>query len=194
MKKIYLNIILVFFLSFIALNFIIELNNSTKVTVPENSVPNLDINCYYSKNQIISFFGEYGIKVVDIVKYSENRDCTGKVIGSNLTPGQSLKEISRVFITTHTSFYNLYFSYPLLNSIIFGVFLIFLISNMKSKLSVLIFVFLLSLLNFNSFLISSYRHNEPTSRLFQFQEFNMENHKDYTDPKYFVRELKVKND
>ena len=57
--------------------------------VPNNSsVPNLDSNCYYTKNQIIRSL-MMNIDVVDIVQYSENKKCTGRVVGSNLVPGKS---------------------------------------------------------------------------------------------------------
>jgi len=50
------------------------------------------------------------------------------------------------------------------------------------------------LLNFNSFLISSYRHNTDGSRIMQFKEFDFENHKTFSDPQYHLQKFKENND
>jgi len=189
MQKILYKSLLIFLLVFITLNFALEFNKQFNVDIAENVVPNLDSNCYYSKNQIINFFNDKNIGVTDIVKYSENSKCAGKVIGSNLEPGKNLNDIEKIFIISNTSFYNIYFSYSLLASASIAFLLIYLLLNFNNKKIIFSFIVLITILNFNSFLISSYRHNSPSSRLIQFQEFNFDNYKEYSDPKYFLKEF-----
>ena len=122
-------------------------------------VQNLDGNCYYSK-AMIDFFDDMNIEVADIVKYSHNGKCAGKVVGSNLIPGSKIDNIQRVFITTNTSAKNIYFSYPILESILLLVFITLLfVKKVNKKKLVILFLIGITYFNFNSFLISSYRHN-----------------------------------
>ena len=181
-------------LFFLFFNIGYEFYNASKVEVPNNSsVPNLDSNCYYTKNQIIRYFNNQNIDVVDIVQYSENQKCIGRVIGSNLIPGKQLDGLSKVFIISNTSFYNAYFSYNILAAISFLILIFFFISN-KSTRIVYFLIFITTLLNFNSFLISSYRHNTDGSRIIQFKEFDFNNHKTFSDPHYHLQKFRENND
>ena len=181
-------------LFFLFFNIGYEFYNASKVEVPNNSsVPNLDSNCYYTKNQIIRYFNNQNIDVVDIVQYSENKKCVGRIVGSNLIPGEKLDGLSKVFIISNTSFYNVYFSYSIWAAISFSILIITFMSN-KGIRAIYFLIFITTLLNFNSFLISSYRHNTDGSRIMQFKEFDFENHKTFSDPQYHLQKFKENND
>ncbi len=186
---------LIFFLLivFIFINIGIEVANSTYTPLEVSSLaPNIDGNCNYTKNQITSFFNSLDIRTVDIVKYSSNNECIGKAVGSNLIPGENLNDIQNVFITTNTSYKTIYFSYPIVSSIFFLILVLFFIFNYKNKL-IVVFILFCTLLNINSFLISSHRHYNSTNRVIQFSEFNFENYKIYTNPNHFIKNID-KND
>jgi len=183
------NLIIYSLIIFISVNLFYEVSNTIKTEIKSNdSVPNLDSNCYYTKNQIISFFNGLDVEVVDIVKYSHDGECAGKVIGSNLIPGNSIDANKKVFITSNVSVKSTYFSYPILESIVLIMFLFILLTkNTNKKNLILIFLVGFTYLNINSFVISSYRHNKPASRIIQNYEYSFENHLIYSDPKYFVK-------
>tara|TARA_B100000927_G_scaffold289110_1_gene285070 strand:- start:791 stop:1372 length:582 start_codon:yes stop_codon:yes gene_type:complete len=184
---------LIFFLLifFILVNVGTEVVNATYTPLEISSLaPNIDGNCYYTKNQITSFFNNLNIRIVDIVKYSSNNECVGKAIGSNLIPGENLNDIQNVFITTNTSYKTIYFSYPIVSSIFFLILILFFIFDYKEKL-IVIFILFCTLLNINSFSISSHRHNNQTNRVIQFSEFNFENYRVYTNPNHFIKNMDI---
>ena len=194
MQKITKIVLLLLVLFFLFFNIGYEFYNSSNVKVTNNSlVPKLDSNCYYTKNQIIRYFNNQNIDVADIVQYSENKNCAGRVVGSNLVPGGELDGLSKVFIISNTSFYNAYFSYNILAAISFSILIFTFISN-KATRAIYFLIFITTLLNFNSFLISSYRHNADSSRIMQFREFDFDNHKTFSDPQYHLQKFKENND
>lgn len=194
MQKKVTSSLLIIILFFLIFNSTYEFANSLKVTTPNNiSVPNMDSNCYYTKNQMINYFNNQGINVVDIVQYSEDKKCSGKVVGSNLIPGSELTDLDKVFIISNISLYNLYFSYPIFSTISMLILIVLLIINKGNKVVFLLFS-LCVILNFNSFLITSYRHNTDKSRIVQFQEFDFENHKLFSNPNYHLKEFLKEND
>ena len=189
-------LIILIVMAFVFANFLNEVTYTLNTPITNNEyVPNLDSNCYYSKSQVIGFFNDMNIEVVDIVKYSHNGSCAGKVVGSNLIPGSKIDNIQRVFITTNTSAKNIYFSYPILESILLLLFMTLLfVKKVNKKKLVIFFLIGITYLNFNSFLISSYRHNASSSRIFQFNNYSYENHLIYSDPVYFLKIFNSKND
>ena len=64
----------------------------------------------------------------------------------------------------------------------------------KGARAIYFLILITTLLNFNSFLISSYRHNNDGSRIMQFKEFDFENHKTFSDPQYHLQKFKENND
>ena len=189
-------LIILALMAFIFSNFLNEFTYTLNNPITNNEVvPNLDGNCYYSKSQVIDFFDDKNIEVVDIVKYSHNGVCTGKVVGSNLIPGNKINNNQRVFITTNISAKNIYFSYPILESILLLLFMTLLfIKKLNKKKLVILFLIGFTFLNLNSFLISSYRHNASASRIFQFNNYSYENHLLYSNPVYFLKIFKSNND
>ena len=181
-------------LFFLVFNIANEVYNSLNIEVPKNSsVPNLDSNCYYTKNQIIKYFNDRNINVVDIVQYSENKKCSGKVVGSNLISGTKIVNLNKVFIISNTSLYNFYFSYDVLAAISLLILIISLIVN-SSRRVIFLLIIISTLLNYNSFLISSFRHNTDGSRIVQLKEFNFSNHLTYSNPEFHLEKYGKNND